>query len=145
MIAAARPRWSRYRHSPSANAREAVNGDKKESQRQDLCRHLSPQSTLKPLMLRVIIAAPHKLSGDSSTQALIRIFELRQFGWQHRKDRRHSTEGDLPELLEQFLVVQEAPLGALSITATLRSGTTRSSRSATKRPGAMRSTDTRAA
>src|SRR5215813_13692838 len=35
MIAAARPRWSRYRRGPSANAREAVNGDKKESQRQD--------------------------------------------------------------------------------------------------------------
>src|SRR5262249_12881643 len=49
-----------------------------------LCRHLSPQSTLKPLMLRVIIAAPHELSGDSSMQALIRTFELRQFGWQHR-------------------------------------------------------------
>ena len=35
MIAAARPRWLRYRRGPSANAREAVNGDKKESQRQD--------------------------------------------------------------------------------------------------------------
>ena len=35
MIAAARSRWSRYRRGPSANAREAVNGDKKESQRQD--------------------------------------------------------------------------------------------------------------
>src|SRR5262249_20444881 len=35
MIAAARPRWSRYRRGPSANAREAVDGDKKESQRQD--------------------------------------------------------------------------------------------------------------
>ena len=35
MIAAARPRWSRHRRGPSANAREAVNGDKKESQRQD--------------------------------------------------------------------------------------------------------------
>src|SRR5262249_36721229 len=35
MIAAARPRWLRYRRAPSANAREAVNGDKKESQRQD--------------------------------------------------------------------------------------------------------------
>ena len=35
MIAAARPRWSRYRRGPSAHAREAVNGAKKESQRQD--------------------------------------------------------------------------------------------------------------
>src|SRR5215813_15471676 len=35
MIVAARPRWSRYRRGPSANGREAVNGDKKESQRQD--------------------------------------------------------------------------------------------------------------
>src|SRR5262249_3852025 len=35
MIAAARPRWSRYRRGPSANAREAANGHKKESQRQD--------------------------------------------------------------------------------------------------------------
>src|SRR5262249_14601897 len=35
MIAAARPRWLRYRRAPSANSREAVNGDKKESQRQD--------------------------------------------------------------------------------------------------------------
>src|SRR6516162_10161428 len=35
MIAAARSRWSRYRRGPSANAREAVNGDKKERERQD--------------------------------------------------------------------------------------------------------------
>src|SRR5215813_74488 len=35
MIAAARPRWLRYRRGHSANAREAANGAKKESQRQD--------------------------------------------------------------------------------------------------------------
>jgi hypothetical protein len=34
MIAAARPRWLRYRCGPS-NAREAINGDKKGGQRQD--------------------------------------------------------------------------------------------------------------
>jgi hypothetical protein len=35
MISPARPRWSRYRRGPSADAREVVNGDRKESQRQD--------------------------------------------------------------------------------------------------------------
>src|SRR5262249_2323827 len=35
MITAARPRWLRYRRGHSANAREAANGAKKESQRQD--------------------------------------------------------------------------------------------------------------
>src|SRR5262249_38307986 len=55
-----------------------------------LCRHLSPQSTLKPLMLRVIIAAPHELSGDSSTKPSkadhIAAVVVRHATREHRQD-----------------------------------------------------------